>query len=197
MRWKKVKKREQIKERKGKKKWGRSWQGESVTRGDYGVQQTRSLYIYIFWIFVLGYVMKCMQVSFKAHPKRMFWDGAPWNGGKKKYCAFVQYCIVFCLCSPSYITQLKPLPPLLTSSWWPTAPDALTTAMTPRQASFHSSTLARLRRTHTHTRSLWRSQTWSGSCGLVLRGSTDWTLCLSGRVKNKTRERVWLALYQC
>lgn len=35
------------------------------------------------------------------------------------------------------------------TSRWPTAPDALTTAMTPRQASFHSSALARLRRTHT------------------------------------------------
>lgn len=113
---------------------------------------------------------------------------------------------------PSYITQLKPLPPSMTSSRWPTAPDALTTAMTPRQASFslsfHSSALARLyvcscarhrereRETHTHG-SVWRSQTWLGSCGLVLRGSTDWTLCLSGGVKNKTRERVWLALYQC
>lgn len=54
----------------------------------------------------------------------------------------------------------------MTSSRWPTAPDALTTAMTPRQASFslsfHSSALARLhvcscaghtdthRHTHTH-----------------------------------------------
>lgn len=55
------------------------------------------------------------------------------------------------------------------------------------------------RRTHiyTHTGSVWRSQTWSGSCGLVLRGSTDWTLCLSGGVKNKTWGRVWPALHQC
>ncbi len=44
MKWKKVKKREKIKERIGKKECGCSWQGLSVTRGDYGVQQTRSLY---------------------------------------------------------------------------------------------------------------------------------------------------------
>lgn len=87
----------------------------------------------------------------------------------------------------------------MTSSQWPTAPDALTTAMIPCQASFsltfHSSALTRSRvcscagRAHTRTASVWRSQTWSGSCGLVLRGSTDWSLCLSGGVKNKTREK--------
>lgn len=135
-----------------------------------------------------------------------------WNGGKKKSNVARSAICVWRKLPPSYITQLKPLPPSMTSSRWPTAPDALTTAMTPRQASFslsfHSAALARLhvcscaghtdthRHAHTH-RSVWRSQTWSGSCGLVLRGSTDWTLCLSGGVKNKTRERVWLALYQC
>lgn len=66
MRWKRnEKKREKIKERKGKKERGRSWQGELATIGDYGSRQTRGLYICVFWIFVLGNVIKCMQVSLK------------------------------------------------------------------------------------------------------------------------------------
>lgn len=57
--------------KKGKKEWGRSWQEKSVTRGDNGVRQTRRLYVCVFWICVLGYVMKCMHVSLENE-----WDEA-------------------------------------------------------------------------------------------------------------------------
>ncbi len=45
----------------------------------------------------VGLCCKCMQVSFKAHPKLVGIKTGPLKWWQKSNCAFVQCCIVFCL----------------------------------------------------------------------------------------------------
>lgn len=58
--WKRGKKLKKGKERKSEAVVGR---GKRLPEGIMGFGKTRSLYVCVFWILVLGYVMRCMQVS--------------------------------------------------------------------------------------------------------------------------------------